>query len=129
MIAWKYLDKRAATIEAMKDYKAMEFIIRDYEKAKCEGDEGIDSGVPPGGLDVLGERYKGAREYMSWYRPAWDRLAEEERYILTEFFLRDEDSRTDAINNIGDKLFIERTQVYRRRDRALGRLALLLYGR
>ena len=29
-IMWKYLDKRSATIAAIKDYDAMQFIILDY---------------------------------------------------------------------------------------------------
>jgi UDP-galactopyranose mutase len=31
--------------------------------------------------------------------------------------------------NIGEKLFLERAQVYRRKDKALNHLALLLYGK
>ena len=28
-IMWKYLDKRTATIAALKDFKSMQFIIKD----------------------------------------------------------------------------------------------------
>lgn len=32
-ITWKYLDKRAATIEALRDYHSMQFIIENTEDA------------------------------------------------------------------------------------------------
>ena len=151
MIAWKYLNKTAATVEAMRDYATMEFIIRIYEPGKAELRDKMTSvrasaptGMPRGhnpkagetwlvaqisNLDVLEERYHSALEYMSWYKPAWDALSEDERYILTEFFLRDGVSKTDAINSIGEKFFIERAQAYRRKDKAIDHLTLLLYGK
>lgn len=79
-------------------------------------------------IDVLKERYRRALEYMEWFQPAWDALSEEEQLVLTEFFVNDV-SKTEAIANIGDKLFLERAQVYRRKDKALNHLALLLYGK
>ncbi|WP_242965212.1 hypothetical protein [Petroclostridium xylanilyticum] len=55
-------------------------------------------------------------------------MSEEEQFILTEFFVNDV-SKTEAVANIGEKLFLERAQVYRRKDKALNHLALLLYGK
>lgn len=81
-IAWKYLDKRAGTIQAVKDYGSMDFIIRNTGseiKRAYDGLTGVGSpsmdGLPhahdpkageerlAGGLDeidVLKERYRQA---------------------------------------------------------------------
>ena len=151
MIAWKYLDKKAATIEAIKDYAAMEFIILNYERVKSELQEDMTAvrssaptGMPrsqnPGAgeawlagqidkQDMFDARYRDATEFMRWYKPGWAELSDDERYILTEFFLGEDVRKTDAIQNIGERLFIERSHVYRRKERALNHLALLLYGK
>ena len=34
-IMWKYLDKRSATIAAIKDYDAMQFIINSTDDHDC----------------------------------------------------------------------------------------------
>ena len=44
---------------------------------------------------------------MEWFKPAWEALSEEEQFILTEFFVNDV-SKTEAVANIGEKLFLER---------------------
>ena len=80
-------------------------------------------------IDVLKERYRQALEYMAWFRPAWEQLSEDERFILREFFMRMDINKTDAILNIGERLHIERAWVYKKKDAALTRLALLLYGK
>ena len=151
MIAWTYLDKKTASVEALKDYAAMEFIIANHTEVEAELREnmtGIRSGTPTGlprnpnpkagearlaaqldEIDVLKERYRQALEYMEWFRPAWHDLSEEEQFVLEEFFLREDISKTDAILNIGERLCIERTHVYRRKDKALNHLVLLLYGK
>ena len=150
-IAWIYLDKRTAAIDALKDYASMEYILANHTDDLEEVKErmiSLPSSSPTGmprnkdphavearlaasldEIDVLKERYRRALEYMEWFRPAWDALTEDEQYILTEFFLRDDISKTEAIGNIGERLFIERTHVYRRKDKAIGHLTLLLYGK
>ena len=91
-IMWKYLDKRSATIAAIKDYDAMQFIInntddeikRTYEKMSSvgspnykgmprthnpnAGEERILNGIAE--IDILKERYRQAVEYMEWFKPA-----------------------------------------------------------
>ena len=151
MIAWTYLDKKGAAIEALKDYSAMEFIINNTEDAENELRERMTSvrssaltGLPHNPnpkagearlaaqideIDVLKERYRSAAEYMAWFRPAWDELTEDEQFILNEFFLQEEGSKTDAVLNIGERLYLERAQVYRRKDKALNHLTVLLYGK
>ena len=150
LIAWQYLDKKAAAVEALKDYSSMQYIIEHSDEdiyevetrmtiphsAKITGVPGKHN--PKSGeerlaacldeIDVLKERYRRALEYMEWFKPAWEALSEEEQFILTEFFVNDV-SKTEAVANIGEKLFLERAQVYRRKDKALNHLALLLYGK
>ena len=93
-IIWKYLDKRSATVAAIKDYSSMKFIIdstdakieQEHEKMASLGSPKFD-GMPHGHnpqagedrilkgieeIDVLKERYRQAVEYMNWYVPAWN---------------------------------------------------------
>ena len=150
-IAWIYLDKRTAAIDALKDYASMEYIIQTCPDDLTDVRDrmtAVSSSAPTGmprqknphsgearlaasidEIDVLKERYRRALEYMEWFSPAWDALTEDERFILNECFLREDISKTEAILNVGDRLHIERAQVYRRKDKSLDRLALLLYGK
>ena len=150
MIAWTYLDKKGAAIEALKDYSAMEFIILNTEDAKKELRENmisVRSAAPTGmprnlnpkageaklaaqidEIDVLKERYRSAVQYMNWFKPAWEELSEDDRYILSEFY-GTEERQTDAVGNICEYFHIERTSAYNRKNRALTRLAILLYGK
>ena len=129
----------------------MEFIINNTEDAEKELRErmtSVRSSAPTGmphnpnpkagearlvkqidEIDVLKERYRSAVEYMAWFNPAWQELSEDEQFILNEFFLQEDTTKTDAILNIGERLCIERTHVYRRKDKALNHLVLLLYGK
>lgn len=150
-IAWIYLDKRGAAIDALKDYAGMEYIIKNQPEELAEADDRlltVRSSVPTGmphtpnphagearlaatldEIDVLKERYRRALEYMEWFQPAWDALSDDERYVLTEFFLREDVNKTEAIANVCGQLFIERSQAYRKKDKALSHLTLLLYGK
>ncbi len=91
-IVWKYLDKRSAAVDALKDYSNMKFIIdhTDEEiKSTYEKMSGVSSpqfdGMPHSHnphaaedrmvkgieeIDVLKERYRQAVEYMAWFLPA-----------------------------------------------------------
>ena len=109
-IMWKYLDKRSATIAAIKDYDAMQFILsstgdeikRTYEKMTGIGSPNYD-GMPKAcnpqaaedriiknidEIDIIKERYRQAVEYMDWFKPAWEELTDEERYCLEAFYSR-----------------------------------------
>lgn len=108
-IAWIYLDKRGASIDALKDYTSMEFIIQNQPEELTEVEESlysVRSSTPTGmprahnphavetrlaatldEIDVLKERYRRALEYMEWFQPAWDSLTDDERFVLTEFYL------------------------------------------
>ena len=110
-IIWKYLDKRSAAVDALKDYGSMKFIIghtddeikRAYEKMEGVSSPQLD-GMPRSHnpqaseerivkgieeIDVLKERYRQAVEYMAWFVPAWEELTEDERYVLETFYGED----------------------------------------
>ena len=149
-IIWKYLDKRAATIAALKDYDSMAFIIRDTEAqvAKAETRLGSVGGMRLSSIpsvhnpkaaeermaavvdevSVIEERFRQAQEYMSWFQPAWDQLEDEERYILRTFYVENSYG-AGAVYEIADHLHIEQTAAYKRKNRALCRLQVLLFGR
>ncbi len=150
-IAWQYLDKRGAAVHALKDFESMKQIIAhtkedisDARQRMTRVSAPILSDMPRGprnpqagesrladgldAIDVLTARYRHAVEFMTWFRPAWDALSEAERYILGKFYLTAEERQTDCVLDICERYHIERTSAYKRKDRALARLALLLYG-
>ncbi len=149
-IVWKYLDKRSAAVDALKDYGSMKFIIDhtdDEIKAAYQKLGGVSSpqydGMPHSHnpqagedriikgieeIDVLRERYRQAAEYMEWFVPAWKELTEDERYVL-ETFYSEEERQTDSIYDICDRFHIERTSAYKKKNRALQKLVTLLYGK
>ena len=129
-IMWKYLDKRSATIAAIKDYDAMQFILsstgdeikRTYEKMTGIGSPNYD-GMPKAcnpqaaedriiknidEIDIIKERYRQAVEYMDWFKPAWEELTDEERYCLETFYGDNNAScpRWDKISIAGDDILI-----------------------
>jgi hypothetical protein len=150
-IAWIYLDKRAAVIDALKDYSSMEYIIRNHSDDLDEAAEKLTamrSSTPTGipgtknpkagearlaatldEIDVLKERYRRALEYMEWFKPAWDALTEDEQFVLSEFYYNEDSRQVDAIGNICDRFHIERSSAYKKKNRALERLTILLYGK
>ena len=147
-ILWKYLDKRNGTIQAIKDFDAMKFIIDTTdERIKSEasqmtsvrspgmdgmphahdphaGEERIVKGIEE--IDILKERYRQAVEYMDWYVPAWNQLSEDEKYILDEFYGGDSEG---AVVRVADYFGIERSSAYNRKNRALDHLTTLLFGK
>ena len=150
-IMWKYLDKRSATIAAIKDYDAMQFIIgHTDEEVKAEREK-MSSVRSPGGdgmphaynpsaaedriingieeIDILKERYRQAMEYMEWFQPAWDQLTEEERYVLETFYGDGNTYGSSAASYIAEYLHIEQPTDYKRKNRALDRLTVLLFGK
>jgi hypothetical protein len=150
-IVWQYLDKRAAAINALKDYSSMKYIIEHTDEDIATLNEEMSSPASPvingmpsthdpkagekrliaciNEIDVLKERYRQALEYMDWFQPAWDALTEDEQYVLKEFYLDDEQKQIDAVYNICERFNIERSSAYNKKNRALQHLALLLYGK
>ena len=108
-ISWSFLDKRKATINAIEAYRSMNFIIKnselDIEKVRSRM-EGVGSpnldGMPHSHdpqaaeermlscieeIDTIKERYRQAVEYMSWFKPAWEQLSDDERFVLEVFHM------------------------------------------
>ena len=151
-IVWLYLDKKTATVNAIKDFDKMKYILEhtDEEIAKVrEGMEDIGSpntaGVPSGShnphsgeekivngideIDVLKERYRQAKEYMDWFLPAWNELSETDRFILSSFYDADNEYGSSAAEFVCDSLGVERATAYRKRERALENLKMMLFGK
>ncbi len=150
-IAWKHLNKRAAALDALKDYGSMQFILEhadddirvEHEKMEsvCSpsfdgmphvhnpqaGEKRILNGIKE--IDVLKERYRQALEYMVWFQLAWDELTKDEQFVLREFYMCDEAQQIDVVYNICDYFHIERSSAYNKKNRALDRLSTLLYGK
>ena len=141
-IMWKYLDKRSATIAAIKDYDAMQFILsstgdeikRTYEKMTGIGSPNYD-GMPDriikniDEIDIIKERYRQAVEYMDWFKPAWEELTDEERYCLEAFYGDSNTYGSSAAYYVAEYLNIEQPTAYKRKNRALDRLTVLLFGK
>ena len=150
-IMWKYLDKRSAAIAAIKDYDAMKFIIDstgdeirnayDYMSGvggmrldgmphvhnPQAGEERIINGIEE--IDILKERYRQAREYMDWFQPAWGQLSDEEQYCLETFYGDGNTYGSSAASAIAEYFSIEQSSAYKRKNRALDHLTVLLFGK
>ena len=149
-IAWKYLDKRRGAAQAVRDYGSMQFILENtddeikkaYNGMAHLGSPGIDgmphAHDPKAGearlvagieeIDVLKERYRQAMEFMGWFSPAWEELSEDDKYVLKTFY-DEKERRRFTIDDIAAYFSIERDSVYRRKNRALDRLTVRLYGK
>ena len=150
MIAWKYLDKKNATITAMRDYESMRTIINStpdeikdlYEKMTAPHTPSM-TGMPPSKnpqagtdklveqidkLDILRERYSSAVEYMAWFESAWGTLNDTEQHILREFYMG-KNQNSGATYRLMSKLGYSERQVERLKNKAITRLTILLYGK
>ena len=149
-IIWRYLDKRSATIAAVKDYDAMKFIIENTDQAVIEardkmtslgspnwdgmphahnpnaGEEKILKGLEE--IDILKERYRQAVEYMDWFKPAWEELSDDEQFVLETFYQDENTFGSYAADTVASQFRIERSSAYKRKDRALDHLTVLLFG-
>lgn len=150
-IIWKYLDKRSAAVDALKDYSSMKFIIdhtEDEVKNAYDKMSGISSpqfdGMPHSHnphaaedrmikgieeIDVLKERYRQAVEYMAWFLPAWEELSGDERYVLETFYGDGNEYGSSVIYQIADYFRIEQSSAYNKKNRALHHLTILLFGK
>ena len=150
-IAWKYIDIRSASIAALQDYENMKYIVHNtdeniktlYEdlssphsprmegriknKNPRKGEDRLVDGLDQ--IDICYERYEQAKEYMEWFQPAWEHLSENDKYILTKFYLEEREYGDSIAEEIADHFHIERASAYRRKNRAIDRLTTLLYGK
>ena len=147
-ISWNFLDKRKATIDAIESYDDMAFIIdhtdEDIEEARqkmlgvgSSGSDGLPHAHDPKAgeerlvdaldeIDLMKERYRQAVEYMAWFKPAWGKLTEEERFCLEAFYMGDGEATADEV---AEYFKIDRSSAYRKKNRAVERLTALLYGK
>lgn len=148
-IIWKYLDKRSGTVQAIKDYQSMKFILAHTDQEIKDARERMETvsspvydGMPHAknpkaneerilkgisDIDILKERYRQAQEYMEWFEPAWEELSDDERYVLETFY--DEGDQTGSIYDICDHFNIERSSAYNKKNRAVAHLSVLLFGK
>ena len=147
-ISWIYLNKRDATIHAIESFTEMDYIFKNTEEEiktvesrlagiSSPGMDGMPHAHNPGAIeekvasdldeiDLLKERYRQAEEYMSWFKPAWDQLSDDDRYVLETCFMGGEEH--GAMQMVANYFGVERTSAYKKRNRALNRLRVLLYG-
>lgn len=148
-ITWRYVDRRAAAINALRDYQTMEAIIDNtpHDLKAIEADlPSLSSPAMDGSrhafnptasedkilrhlerIDNRTRKYLQAKDYMDWFNPAWQALSEDERWMLEVFYLS-EDERRNAVDDICEHFAIERSTAYNRRKTALDHLTVLLYG-
>ena len=134
-IMWRYLDKRSATIAAIKDFNNMQFIIRDtgeeirgvYETAAGISSPKLDD-MPKAHNPNAGED-RAIRAIEDWFQPAWDALSEDDRFVLDTFFCSESKYGSGAADAVSDHFSIERSSAYRKKNRALENLTTLLYGK
>lgn len=69
--------------------------------------------------------YHKAKEYMGQITPCWERLTEDERYMLMVRFI--DHAEGDGIKRIMNRYCIEKTEAYTRSNAALKRLAKLIF--
>ncbi|WP_406714232.1 hypothetical protein QEU98_06900 [Trueperella pyogenes] len=147
----KYLDTRKATINALCDYQAMEHLAGgapEAEKEMLREDltsptspnlDGLPRGHDPHAgeqrlaatldrIDLISEQQAQARQYLDWFLPAWATLTDDERLILEAFYLG-QGSQEERVAQLADHYYIEKDSVYRRKNRALDRFTVALYGR
>lgn len=150
MIAWEYINKVAATVNAVRDYENMRNVIEiTPEEIKEQqgrmvsvggGSVTVSTGVhdPRSGekaiasaidkIDVLTERYKGAVEYIRWFEPAWQKITELERTVLREFYMTG-NQRSGANRRLQAELQYSEAQIERLRKKSLWKFSMLLFGK
>ena len=75
--------------------------------------------------EIIARGYYMARDYIHELLPCWERLSEEERFMLTVRYI-DRDER-NGIRQIMEQYHISRSEAYRRSEAALNRLSRLLF--
>lgn len=151
-IAWRYLDKRSATIKALYDYSAMKHIVdtpqedlameaEELESSLTNPSSSYSDGTPRSNnpragesrvlhlinkLNADAERYQLAQEYMKWFMPAWEHLSQEEQLILSLCYMTSDSN--NAMDTLCAKLNVEKANAYKKRGRALERMQMLLFG-
>jgi hypothetical protein len=66
---------------------------------------------------------------MEWFKPAWEELTDDERYCLETFYGDSNSYGSNAAYYVAEYLHIEQPTAYKRKNRALDRLTVLLFGK
>jgi hypothetical protein len=148
MLAWKYINKSAFAISAMRDYDSMKAVIGatpDRIKEQCNKATASDSisreesavnavtsesfrkKKAAEDIDLIKERYAKAREYMEWFLSAWTNLREQDQKILREYYMSGS-IRSGASIRLQHELNYSERQIDRMRANALETFSLLLFG-
>lgn len=148
-IGWSFVDTQKAAHEAVLAYRTMEGILQcckfDIEKIRANMD-GIGSPAfskmpsannPHSGedriirgmerLEDIPDRQRRAQEYMNWFKPAWDQLTEDERFVLDAY--KNGKTNLNSLGAIARRFDVAAGTASNMRSRALERLACLLYGK
>ena len=149
MVAWRYLDKNFAVKKALRDYQRMKQIIEitpDEIKAAyvdmadprtpslspapsahnpLAGENRLTAKIDE--VDVMRERYREAKDYLKWFEPAWNMLAEEEQMILCEFYMSGS-FKSGATSRLHSLSGYSERKIDRMRGDTLHQLSVLLYG-
>ena len=139
-----YIDKTKTTADILRDWRDQQWKAENGRERLAEinarlnsvtgrvgavvssGSRNVDAMAE--GLakkEIVARGYDMARDYLRELLPCWERLSEEEQYMLTVRFIdRDEGN---GIGRIMDKYHVSRSEAYRRSDAALNRLSKLLF--
>ncbi len=140
-----FFNRERATIDALRDFLDQQWKLENDPKRIRELGEDLASPqgmstVPIHGggsrreealceaIDkktILENGYRRAQEYNDEFMPCWERLTEDERYMLTMRFVEHLDG--GGIKHIMEKHSLSRAEAYRRSDKALKRLTKLLF--
>ncbi len=148
-VIFRYFDKKNAAIAALKDYENMSNIIRTTKRKVAEKQEKMYSlgglrmdGMPHthnqhagenriisliDDIDSLLGKYDMAMDYMSWVTPAWNALSEEERQILSRFYFEGHERGDCTADDLADSLCLCVQSVHNKKNKAIEKLASLLF--
>ncbi|MCQ9359252.1 MULTISPECIES: hypothetical protein [unclassified Corynebacterium] len=145
-----YLDYKKAAIAALQDYGNQAIILEHADDLVTHTRQAMMtipapsySGMPSAHnpravenklvgqlsrLDELSDRKARAQSYMDWFNPMWEQLTDEDKFVLEAFFL-DGLTSEDAAMRVAEQFYVERKTAFQKKQRAITRLAKLLYAR
>ena len=101
----------------------------DYSKDRVQSSNIEDSMATTMILkEDLQNKINGYNRFFAIYDPAWARLTEQEKYILTEFCLACYRGKQTAADRVCDKYNIETRQAYYKFNQAKDRFKRLMFG-
>ena len=139
-----YIDKTKTTVDILRDWRDQQWKAENGRErlaeinARLTSVTGRMSPVVSGGnrsgdamaeglakKEIVARGYDMARDYLRELTPCWERLSEEEQYMLTVRYIDHDEG--NGIGQIMEKYHVSRSEAYRRSDAALSRLSKLLF--